>query len=307
MMTISSMPGSRPATGRRKELADRRRAAGGGQSRVARLGVHVLLVGFAIVTILPFVWLVRSSLMGGAQIFAVPTEWIPSPFQFDNFSEALTAAPFARYLLNTMIIELLVVSGTVITTSIAAFSFARLRWRGRDVVFAIILTSVMLPYAATLIPTFLMWDFLEGVNTFYPLTVPAWFGGAAGGALNLFLLRQFFLSIPRELDDAAYVDGASPPRVFVSIILPLSKPGIVVVTIFTSVTVWNDFLNPLVYLNDDSKFTLALGLASFQGLHSTQWQYLMAASAAVTAPMIVLFFVAQRYFIEGITLTGLKG
>lgn len=277
------------------------------RSRVSRVVIHVLLVCFGVVTILPFLWLLRSALMGGAQIFAVPTEWIPQPFRFDNFATALTSAPFARYLLNTMIIEIVVVTGTVLTTSIAAFSFARLRWRGRDVVFGIILTSVMLPYAATLIPTFLMWDFLEGVNTFYPLTVPAWFGGAAGGALNLFLLRQFFLSIPRELDDAAYVDGASPPRVFWSVVLPLSKPALVVVTIFTSVTVWNDFLNPLIYLNDDSKYTLALGLASFQGLHSTQWEYLMAASAAVAAPMIVLFFVAQRYFIEGITLTGLKG
>lgn len=273
---------------------------------VSRVGTHALLLCGALVTLAPFLWLLRSSLMDGSQIFAVPPEWIPRPFRWGNFKEALTSEPFGRYLVNTLTIELFVVTGTVITTSIAAFSFARLRWPGRNIVFGILLSAVMLPYAATLIPTFLMWDKLEGVNTYYPLTVPAWFGGAGGGAFNLFLLRQFFLSIPRDLDNAAYIDGAGPARVLWHVILPLSKPALVVVTLFTSVAVWNDFLNPLIYLADDSKYTLALGLASFQGLHSTQWEYLMAAAAAITAPTIVLFFVAQRYFIQGITLTGIK-
>lgn len=289
-----------PAAGHHPAQSRARRLLG-------RLAIHATLLAGAVVCILPFVWLIRSSLMGGSQIFAVPPEWIPSPFEWDNYLGALTAEPFERYFFNTMVIEVLVVVGTLVSTSLGAFSFARLRWRGRNVVFGILLTGLMLPYAATLIPTFLMWQALDGINTIYPLTVPAWLGGAAGGVFNLFLLRQFFLTIPRELDDAAYVDGANPIQVFWHVILPSSKPALVVVTIFTFVFVWNDFLNPLIYLNDSDKFTLALGLASFQGLHNAQWGYLMAAAAAVTAPIIALFFVAQRYFVEGITLTGVKG
>lgn len=256
---------------------------------------------------LPFVWLLRSSVMGPGQIFVMPPEWIPRPFEWSNYTGALTSQPFNLYFLNTMSIELAVVAGVVITCSLSAYSFARLRWPGRDLVFGILLTSVMLPYAATLIPTFIMWRSVGAVGTYLPLTVPAWFGGAAGGVFNIFLLRQFFLTIPKELDDAAYVDGASPLLVFWKVILPLSKPALLVVTIFTFRNVWNDFLNPLIYISDEAEFTLTLGLASFQSLYELQWGYLMAASAVVTAPIIVLYFFAQRYFIEGITLTGMKG
>lgn len=265
----------------------------------------VLTVGAAVMLI-PFVWLVRSALMTDNQIFIAPPEWIPSPFAWENFSGALTAQPFLLYFLNTMIIEILVVAGTILTCSITAFSFARLRWRGRNVVFAILLTSVMLPYAVTLIPTFVMWSELEALNTFAPLTVPAWFAGAGGGVFNVFLMRQFFLTIPFELDEAAYIDGASPWQVFWKIIMPLSKPVIVVVTIFTFIGAWNDFLGPLLYLTDQEKFTLALGLASFQSNYTAQWGYLMAASTVVILPIIVLFFFLQRYFVEGVTLTGIK-
>jgi multiple sugar transport system permease protein len=194
----------------------------------------------------------------------------------------------------------------VLTCSVAAFSFSRLRWRGRNVVFAILLSSVMLPYAVTLIPTFVMWRSLGALDTFFPLTVPAWFAGAGGGVFNVFLLRQFFLTIPFELDEAAYIDGASPWKVFWTIVMPLSKPALVVVTIFTFIGVWNDFLGPLLYLNDQANYTLALGLASFQSTYTAQWGYLMAASTAVIAPIIALFFFLQRYFIEGVTLTGIK-
>ncbi|GAA2759302.1 carbohydrate ABC transporter permease [Actinopolymorpha rutila] len=274
--------------------------------RPGRLVLYVVLVLGAVPTMLPFVWLVRSALMGDNQIFIAPPEWIPKPFEWANFSGALTAQPFLRYFLNTMLIELFAVTGTVLTCSVAAFSFARLRWRGRNVVFALLLSSVMLPYAVTLIPTFVMWRSLGALDTFLPLTVPAWFAGAGGGVFNVFLLRQFFLTIPFELDEAAYIDGASPWKVFAMIIMPLSKPALVVVTIFTFIGVWNDFLGPLLYLSDESKYTLALGLASFQSVYTAQWGYLMAASAAVIAPIIVLFFVLQRYFIEGVTLTGIK-
>lgn len=263
----------------------------------------LLIVSTAAVA-LPFIWLVRSSLMEPNQIFVMPPEWIPHPFVPENYREALTALPFDRYLLNTLTIELFVVSGTLVTSTLAAYSFSRLRWAGRNLVFGILLTGLMLPYAVTLIPTFIFWQKLGAIDSYLPLTIPAWFGG---GAFNIFLLRQFFMTIPRDLDEAAYMDGATPPRVIWEIILPLSRSALIVVAIFSFINVWNDFLGPLIYLTDNSKYTLALGLATFQGVYTAQWNYLMAASTAMLIPIVVLFFVAQRYFIEGITLTGIKG
>jgi multiple sugar transport system permease protein len=285
-----------PATTYRRALPVRR--------IVAKSVIYLLLIAGALVALLPFFWLVRSSVMGSHQIFTSPPEWIPRPWTWENYSESLTVIPFRQYLINTLTIELFVVSGTVITSTLAGYSFARLRWAGRDTVFAVLLATMMLPYAVTLIPSFILWQKLDALNTYYPLTVPAWFGG---GAFNIFLLRQFFRTIPRDLDEAAYLDGATPLRVLWEILLPLSRPALIVVAIFTFIGVWNDFLGPLIYLNDDEKFTLALGLASFKGLYNAQWGYLMAASTAVIAPIVVLFFLAQRYFVQGITLTGIKG
>lgn len=270
-----------------------------------RVVVYLLLILGVIPTLLPLIWLVRSALMTNGQMFIGPPQWIPRPFAWSNFSGAMTAQPFGSYFSNTLIIEFFVLVGTLLSCSFAAFSFARLRWRGRNVVFGVLLSGVMLPYAVTLIPTFVLWRQFSALNTFFPLIVPAFFG--SGPAIfNIFLLRQFFLTIPYELDEAAYIDGASPFGVFWRIILPLSKPAMIVVSLFTFLGVWNDYLNPLVYLNSQNKFTLALGLASFQGEYTAQWGYLMAASTIVIAPIVVLFFIGQRYFIEGVTLTGLK-
>lgn len=268
---------------------------------------YVLLIAGSCIMLFPFAWLLRSSLMDTTQIFTFPPEWIPRPFQWSNYSESLTIVPFGRYFLNTMAIEVLVLAGTLLTGTAAAYSFARLRWRGRNLVFGIILSTMMLPYAVTLIPTFIMWRSLGALDSIWPLTLPSWFGTGINGIFNIFLLRQFFMSIPRDLDEAAYMDGAKPVTVLFRIILPLAKPAFIVVSIFTFIAVWNDFLGPLIYLNHDSKFTLAMGLATFKGLYNAQWGYLMAASVAVVAPIIVLFFAAQRYFIEGIALTGIKG
>jgi len=242
--------------------------------------------------------------MSTAQIFTFPPEWIPRPFEWSNYKDALTVVPFFKYFLNTMLIELFVITGIVITSSLAGYSFARLKWPFRNIMFGLVLSTLMMPYAVTLIPTFMLWKSLGAINTYLPLIVPAWFGG---GAFNIFLLRQFFNTIPRDLDEAAYMDGANPLIVLWRIMLPLSKPALIVVTIFAFIGTWNDFLGPLIYLSSDEKFTLALGLASFRGLYNAQWGYLMAASSAVVAPIIVLFFFGQRYFIEGITLTGIKG
>jgi multiple sugar transport system permease protein len=271
---------------------------------VHRFVIYLILIAGSVAMIFPFAWLIRSSLMSTAQIFTFPPEWIPKPFEWSNYSDALTVVPFFRYFLNTMLIEVTVVSGVVITSAMAGYSFARLKWPGRNLMFGLLLSTLMLPYAVTLIPTFVLWKSLGAINTYWPLIVPAWFGG---GAFNIFLLRQFFSTIPKDLDEAAYMDGASPLTVLWKIMLPLSKPALIVILIFTFIGTWNDFLGPLIYLSDGNKFTLALGLASFRGMYNAQWGYLMAASTAIVAPIIVLFFIGQRYFIEGITLTGIKG
>ncbi|TDC26679.1 carbohydrate ABC transporter permease [Streptomyces sp. 8K308] len=271
----------------------------------ARALLYAVLCGGALVTLFPFVWLVRSALMEDGQIFTAPPEWLPDPFAWGNFTGALTARPFGRYFLNTLTIEAVVVPGVLLVGALSAFTFARLRWRGRNVVFAVLLSGLMLPYTVTLVPTFIGWQQLGLVNTYVPLTLPAWLG--AGQIGSIFLMRQFFLSIPRELDDAAYMDGARPLTVFWRIVLPLSKPVLIVVGVFTFIGVWNDFLNPLIYLADSNRYTLALGLAAFQGVYTAQWGYLMAASTVVIAPVIAMFFLAQRQILEGITLTGLKG
>ncbi|GAC1353446.1 MAG: carbohydrate ABC transporter permease [Herpetosiphon sp.] len=275
----------------------------------ARHRVHLGVVYTAaimggIIMLVPLVWLVRSSVMGLTQIFVFPPEWIPRPWQWSNYPQAFTTIPFLLYLRNTMTVLVSVVCGTVISCSLAAYGFSRLRWPGRDLVFGILMTTLMLPYAVTLIPTFLLWSRLGLVNTFWPLTVPAWFGGQV---LYIFLLRQFFRTIPRELDEAAIIDGAHPLQVLRYIIVPLSRPALITVGIFSALSTWNDFLNPLIYLNDSRKFTLALGLYEFTGLYSSEWHLLMAAATMMVMPVLLLFLVAQRYFVEGITLTGIKG
>jgi len=271
---------------------------------ISKVIIYLILLVASVSFLLPFIWLVRSSFMDIGQIFILPPEWIPRPFRWQNYPEALTAVPFGRYALNTITILIFVEAGVIITSTMSAFAFSRLRWKGRDKIFSVLLTSLMVPYVVTLIPTFLLWKALGGINTFLPLTVPAWFGG---GMFNVFLLRQFFLTIPYELDEAAYLDGATPLQVLWKVIIPLSKPAILTVAIFTFMSVWNDLLGPIVYLNDPDKYTLAVGLATFVGMYTGQWNYLMAASTVMILPPIILFFIGQKFFVQGITLTGLKG
>ena len=272
--------------------------------RIALAVAYAICLGFSLVMLIPFAWLLRSSVMSLDQIFVFPPEWVPRPWVWDNYPDALNAVSAGRYLFNTLVIVALVVTGTIITATLAAYGFSRLEWPGRDKVFGVLLTTLMLPYAVTLIPTFIIWSKLGLTNTIIPLTLPAWFGG---GIFNIFLLRQFFRGLPRDLDDAARLDGASPPRILWDIIIPLSRPALITVGIFSFLNTWNDFLNPLIYLTDDRKFTLALGLAQFKGLYNSEWGLLMAASTMVLIPTLALFFVAQRYFIAGIAVTGLKG
>lgn len=274
------------------------------QQRLSKVIIYLLCLAVSAVMLIPLLWLVRSSFMGLKQIFVFPPQWIPDPWHWDNYPKALTTIPFFRYFLNTMTILVPSVIGTVATSALAAYGFARLRWPGRDIVFNILMTTLMLPYAVTLIPTFLMWAKLGLINTYWPLVLPSWFGG---GIFFIFLLRQFFMTLPTELDEAATIDGANPLQIFWHIIIPLSRPALITVAIFSTLGAWNDFLGPLIYLNDSRQYTLALGLAEFTGLYTSQWHLLMAAATVVLLPVLILFFVAQRYFIEGIALTGSKG
>jgi multiple sugar transport system permease protein len=275
-----------------------------GTGTFSRALVYFALAIGTLLCLFPFYWLLRSSLMDQSDIFVIPPIWFPHAFQFGNYTEALTILPFGRYFLNTLTIVVLEVSGVVLSSSLCAYSFARLKWPGRNIVFMVILTSMMLPGAVTLIPQFVGWTKLGATNTFIPLTVPAWFGG---GAFNVFLLRQFFMTIPKELDEAALVDGAGFFKIYTRIMLPLIVPALVVVGLFSFLNGWNDFMGPLIYLSDEKWYTLALGLQTFKGMYNAQWNLLMAATTVVLLPAILVFFLGQKYFVEGIVMTGLKG
>lgn len=269
-----------------------------------RVLLYLFLIIGTLVCLFPFYWMIRSSFMDIGQIFVMPPIMIPDPIVTTNYGEALEVMPYFKYLINTLIVVISNVCGSILAASICAFSFSRLRWPGRDKVFMIILTSLMMPGIVTMIPTFVMWSKLGLTNSLVPLSVPIWFGGSV---YNVFLFRQFFLGIPRELDEAAYVDGASFFKVYRSIIMPLSKSVMVVVGIFSFLNSWNDFMGPLIYLNEESKYTLSLGLQLFQGSYGAQWQLLMAASLLVLFPAMLVFFFGQKHILEGIATTGIKG
>jgi multiple sugar transport system permease protein len=262
------------------------------------------LTAVALVLLFPLVWLVSTSLKLPGTEFAYPPHLIPSPIVWRNYADALAQEPFGLYLQNTLTITTAATLGSVLTASLTAFGFARIRFPGRDFLFILLLSTMMLPDIVTLVPKYILFSRLHWINTFLPLTVPFWFGG---GAFNVFLIRQFFMTLPYELDEAARMDGAGNLRIYAQLILPLSVPALATVVILTAVNNWNDFLSPLIYLNSPARFTLALGLQNYQSLYGTQWAWLMAASMVMVAPILALFFGFQRFFIEGIQLTGLAG
>ncbi|MDR3341486.1 MAG: carbohydrate ABC transporter permease [Treponema sp.] len=264
---------------------------------------YIILILGAVICMLPLYWLIRSSLMDLAQIFQLPPLWIPHPIHWSNYREALTILPFWRYFLNTMLITSINVVGALLTSSFVAFGFARIRFKWSGFLFGCVISSMMLPFAVTLIPTFIGWRILGAYGTFFPLTVPVWFGG---GAFNIFLLRQFFKSIPKDLDEATIVDGGGYFRIWWQIVVPLSTPAMIVVGLFTFLNNWNDFFGPLIYMDSEKKYTLALGLQLFKGMYNAQWHLMMAAATVVLVPAIIVFLIGQKYFIEGITMSGLK-
>ncbi len=267
------------------------------------LSFTILSLG-AVIFLLPFFGMVSTSLKTPGEVLRFPPTWWPEHPQWQNYPLALSRLDFWHLLRNTLIIVYSNLVGQVLSASLVAFGFARLRFPGRDLLFFLMLSTMMLPSVVTLIPLYVFYKNLGWINTFLPLTLPAYFGG---GAFFIFLLRQFFMTIPKELEDAARIDGCSSFEVYWRIFLPLSRPALTTVAIFSFMSHWNDFVGPLIYLRTPDKFTLALGLQTFQGLYSTDYHYLMAASIVVVSPVILIFFLAQRYFVRGIILTGLKG
>ena len=273
------------------------------QPRGWRKGLRiVLLVAVAGLFIAPALWMISSSLKPDYEIFATPpTLWPISP-RWQNYADALTSLPFGRFAINTLIIALSTIVGHLLSCSIVAYGFARLRAPGKGFFFVLMLSTLMLPYPVTMVPLFIIFSRLGLVNTFVPLILPAFFGNA----FYIFLLRQSFKQIPLDLEDAARLDGAGTFQILLNVILPLSRPALATVAIFTFQAAWNDFLGPLIFLHNQSLYTLQLGLSLFRGAYNVQWAYLMAASLVVTLPVIVIFFIAQKSFIEGVGFTGTK-
>ncbi len=265
---------------------------------------YIVLTFFGLVLGLPLIWLISTSLKTGPQTFIMPPQWIPEPIMWENYPQAFQAVPFAKYFWNTIQIVLFATLGTLITSSLAAFAFARLRFPWRNQLFLLVLSTIMLPSIVTLIPTFIVFRYLKWINTLLPLIVPYWLGGSA---FYIFLFRQFFMTIPYELDEAARMDGASNFRIYWNIVMPLSQSIIATIAVFSFIHHWNDFFQPLIYLQNANKWTMAIGLLGFKDLYATSWNLMMAASTAMILPLLVLFFFAQRYFVSGIQMSGIAG
>jgi multiple sugar transport system permease protein len=271
--------------------------------RLTRVAPMVALIVLAIVYLTPFIWMISTSFKTIAQSLASPPVLIPNPIVIKPFTDALAKMNYPLAFRNTLIYAVPAVIGTVVSCSLVAYGFALVQWRGRNAVFLIVLATMMLPSQVTLIPLYVIYAKLGWINTYLPLLVPTFLGSP----FFIFLLRQFFLGMPKELIDAARLDGASELRILATIVAPLSAPALITVGILTFIDKWNDFYGPLIYLQKPELQPLSLAVQVFQTQHGTDWPLLMAASVLVAAPLVALYFVAQRKFIEGITLTGLKG
>lgn len=274
------------------------------QKVIGKMVIYILMFSLGAFFVLPFIWLISTSLKVPQQIFAFPPVWIPNPVKWQNYLNALPLMNFFRSFKNSFIVVSGVVAGTLFSCPLVAYSFARLEWPGRRFFFILLLSTMMIPYVITLIPIFIVWNNLGWVDTFKPLIIPF----ALGSPFFIFLLRQFFLTIPNDLSDAARIDGCSEFRIYWNIILPLCKPILAVVSIFAFMNSWKDFLSPLIYLNSEEKWTMALSLYAMQSgmITDIKWAELMAGSALVCIPVVIIFFLAQKQFIEGVTLTGIK-
>ncbi|REE86181.1 multiple sugar transport system permease protein/sn-glycerol 3-phosphate transport system permease protein [Paenibacillus taihuensis] len=264
---------------------------------------HLVLAALSLACIIPFLWMISTSLKTKAAMWEFPPKWIPKNPLWHNYHDAFTLAPFGTYITNTLTLEILTIAGQVISCTLIAYGFSRFRFRGRDTLFFLMLATMLIPEQVTMIPTFLFYSKLEWIDTYLPLVVPAFFGNA----FYVFLMRQFLLTIPKDLDEAAKIDGANEFQILWKVLVPILRPSLTIIVVYTFTGVYNDFLSPLIYLNSPEKFTLAIGLANFVSSRSTEWNLLMAASTVILLPLLVIYYMAQKNLIGGIASLGIKG
>jgi len=271
--------------------------------RVEKTFIYVLLFFFSLLFLAPLFWMVTTSLKSPEELYLFPPKWIPSSLHFGNFKEAWISQPFTQFLTNSLTVTILATLGQIVSSSLVAYGFARFTFKGRDFLFMVLLATMMIPWEVTMIPLYMEFNFLGWINTLKPLIVPAWFGAP----FYIFLMRQFIMGIPKELDEAARIDGANSFQIFYKIYLPLMKPVLILVGVFSMLNCWNDYLGPLVFLNDQSKYTLTLGLAQFKGMFGVDMEGIMAITFLISIPPLILFFAAQRYIVEDVSKSGVKG
>ncbi len=265
---------------------------------------YAALIVVSVIILIPFYWMVSTSLKHQTKIFAFPPQWIPNPIQWSNYAQVFEEQPFHLYFYNSAYIAIIVTLGTCVFAALAGYAFAKIAFPLKNVIFLILLSSMMIPTEVTALPLFIWMSNMGLVNTHFPLIVPPMLG--AGGMFGVFLLRQFYITVPNDLDEAAKIDGCTPWMTFWRIMIPLAKPALATLTIFTFLNSWNEFFEPLIYLSSDELFTLPLALSLFTDQSGTQWHTLMAASVMATLPLLLVFFAAQKKFIEGVAMTGLK-
>jgi multiple sugar transport system permease protein len=266
--------------------------------------LQIIMTAVVVSFLIPTIWMVSSSLKHTTEVFAHPIVWIPKNPQWKNYIKIFDVLPFAKFIWNTLIVTGLAVLGTVLSSVLVGYSFARLRWPGRNVFFGLMVSTMMLPAVVTLIPLFIEFRWFDWIDTFKPLIVPYWF---AASTLYVFLLHQFFRGLPKELEEAALIDGANRIQILYRILLPLSKPVLATIVVFSLIQHYNDFMSPLIYLNSMDKWTLALGIRAINDSNVKNWELVFAAGTLMFTPVFLLFTFAQRYFVQGIALTGFGG
>jgi ABC-type glycerol-3-phosphate transport system permease component len=285
-------------------LTHKRLVVGGHyQSTLEVVAIYTQLILGACVLLIPFFWMLSTSLKPLDEVYVYPIKWIPSRLVWQNYVEVFTKSPFGRFILNTAYLTVMGIIGSLFGSSLAAFSFSRLRFRGKNFLFLLMLSTMMVPGWVTMIPTFIVFKSLGWLNSYKPLLVPAFFASP----FYTFLLRQFFLGVPVELEDAARIDGCSTLRIFLQIMLPLARPALGTVAIFAFFHYWNELLGPLIYLQTQDKLTISVGILSFKSEQYANFANMMAAACISMAPCLLLFFLAQRMFIQGVVITGVKG
>ncbi len=310
MTSVVDVPRAAPGAGRasgrviaRQARASRRLRSRRRSALTRAVGTYVLLAAGGVILLIPFAWLISTSLKPPTEVYSFPIVWVPRPAMWDNYVQVFQQSPFARYLLNTGIITSIGVIASLCGSSLAAYAFARIEFRGKRVMFGVMLATLMVPIWTVLIPTYIFFEKIGWLNTYLPILVPAFFATP----FNTFLLRQFFLTIPVEMEEAARVDGASRWYTFVRIILPLARPALLIVSIFAFFYYWNEFLLPLLYIQSQDLLPVSVGVSNFVASQQVNFPLEMAASAIAIAPPLILFFVFQRWFIQGIVISGVKG